>query len=44
MKFGMMYLFSEYGEIPQSQVFKEFLEEVELADTMARHTQGAPPW
>ena len=34
MKFGMMYLFSEYGEIPQSQVFKEFLEEVELAEEL----------
>ncbi|MDP6688824.1 MAG: LLM class flavin-dependent oxidoreductase [Alphaproteobacteria bacterium] len=34
MKFGMMYLFSEYGEIPQAQVFKEFLEEVELAEEL----------
>ena len=34
MKFGMMYLFSEYGSIPQAQVFKEFLEEVELAEEL----------
>ncbi|MBT3536040.1 MAG: LLM class flavin-dependent oxidoreductase [Rhodospirillaceae bacterium] len=34
MKFGMMYLFSEYGSIPQSQVFKEFIEEVELAEEL----------
>ena len=34
MKFGMMYLFSEYGEIPQAQVFKDFLEEVELAEEL----------
>ncbi len=34
MKFGMMYLFSEYGDTPQAQVFKEFLEEVELAEEL----------
>ena len=34
MQFGMMYLFSEYGNIPQPQVFKEFLEEVELAEEL----------
>ena len=34
MQFGMMYLFSEFGEKPQAQVFKEFLEEVELAEEL----------
>lgn len=34
MQFGMMYLFSEYGETPQAQVFKEFMEEVELAEEL----------
>ena len=34
MQFGMMYLFCEYGNIPQPQVFKEFLEEVELAEEL----------
>ena len=26
MQFGLMYLFSEYGNVPQAQVFGEFLE------------------
>lgn len=34
MRFGMMYLFSEFGTIPQAQVFKEFIEEVELAEEL----------
>ncbi|MCP4223278.1 MAG: LLM class flavin-dependent oxidoreductase [Actinomycetia bacterium] len=34
MQFGMMYLFSEFGEQPQAQVFKDFLEEVELAEEL----------
>ena len=34
MKFGMMYLFSEYGNTPQAQVFEEFLQEVELAEEL----------
>ena len=34
MKFGLMYLFSEYGELPQAQVFAEFLEEVEAAEAL----------
>jgi alkanesulfonate monooxygenase SsuD/methylene tetrahydromethanopterin reductase-like flavin-dependent oxidoreductase (luciferase family) len=34
MKFGIMFLFSEFGNIPQGQVFHEFLEEVEYAEEL----------
>ncbi len=34
MQFGLMYLFSEYGDLPQAQVFREFLEEVEFAEEL----------
>lgn len=34
MQFGVMYLFSEYGNVPQAQVFSEFLEEIELAEEL----------
>jgi alkanesulfonate monooxygenase SsuD/methylene tetrahydromethanopterin reductase-like flavin-dependent oxidoreductase (luciferase family) len=34
MQFGMMYLFSEFGGKPQAQVFKEFMEEVDLAEEL----------
>ncbi len=34
MQFGLMYLFSEYGNVPQAQVFSEFLEEIELAEEL----------
>ena len=28
VQFGLMYLFSEFGDVPQAQIFNEFLEEV----------------
>ncbi|MCP3913296.1 MAG: LLM class flavin-dependent oxidoreductase [Actinomycetia bacterium] len=34
MQFGMMYLFSEFGERSQAQIYKEFMEEVELAEEL----------
>ena len=34
MRFGLMYLFSEYGNITQAEAFKQFLEEVEYADEL----------
>lgn len=34
MKFGLMYLFSEFGDKPQAQIFKEFMEEVEAAESL----------
>ena len=34
MKFGLMYVFSEFGDTPQAQVFHEFLEEVEAAEAL----------
>ena len=34
MQFGLMYLFSEFGNTPQAQIFEEFLEEVELAEKL----------
>ncbi len=34
MQFGLMYLFSEYGNITQAEAFEQFLEEVEYADEL----------
>ena len=34
LKFGLMYLFSEFGDTPQAQVFHEFLDEVEAAEAL----------
>ncbi len=34
MQFGLMYLFSEFGDKPQSQVFDEFLDEVAYAEEL----------
>ncbi|MFQ5874153.1 MAG: LLM class flavin-dependent oxidoreductase, partial [Dehalococcoidia bacterium] len=34
MKFGLMYLFSDFGHIPQERVFQEFLEEMEYAEEL----------
>jgi len=34
MQFGLMYLFSEFGNVPQAQVFAEFLDEVALAEEL----------
>ena len=34
MKFGLFYLFSDFGNIPQEQVFREVLEEIEYAEEL----------
>ncbi|MBM3489525.1 MAG: LLM class flavin-dependent oxidoreductase [Alphaproteobacteria bacterium] len=34
MRFGLMYLFSEFGSTSQAQAFKDFLAEVELAEEL----------
>ncbi len=34
MQFGLMYLFSEFGDTPQARVFGEFLDEVEAAEEL----------
>lgn len=34
MKFGLMFLFSELGKMPQEQVFRELLAEVEYAEQL----------
>ena len=34
MKFGLFYLFSDFGNIPQDQVFHEVLEEIEYAEEL----------
>ena len=32
MKFGLSYLFSEFGDIPQYRLFNEVLEEIEYGE------------
>ena len=34
MKFGLFYLFSDFGNIPQDQVFNEVLEEIEYGEEL----------
>ena len=34
MRFGLMYLFGEFGNFSQAQAFKDFLTEVELAEEL----------
>ncbi|MBI3325390.1 MAG: LLM class flavin-dependent oxidoreductase [Nitrospinae bacterium] len=34
MKFGLFYLFSDFGNIPQDRVFREVLEEIEYAEEL----------
>ena len=34
MKFGLFYLFSDFGAIPQDQVFNEVLEEIEYGEEL----------
>jgi alkanesulfonate monooxygenase SsuD/methylene tetrahydromethanopterin reductase-like flavin-dependent oxidoreductase (luciferase family) len=34
MKFGLFYLFSDFGHIPQDQLFHEILEEIEYAEEL----------
>lgn len=34
MKFGLMYLFSDFGSVPQNQVFKDVLAEIEYAEEL----------
>ncbi|HJO60682.1 MAG: LLM class flavin-dependent oxidoreductase [SAR202 cluster bacterium] len=34
MKFGLFYLFSDFGNIPQSQVYEEVLDEIEFAESI----------
>ncbi|HXH12429.1 MAG TPA: LLM class flavin-dependent oxidoreductase, partial [Alphaproteobacteria bacterium] len=34
MKFGLFYLFSDFGHIPQDQVFREVLEQIEYAEEL----------
>jgi natural product biosynthesis luciferase-like monooxygenase protein len=34
MKFGLFYLFSDFGDTPQDQVFREVLEEIEYAEEL----------
>jgi len=34
MRFGLMYLFSDFGDRPQERAFHEFLEEVEYAEEL----------
>ena len=34
MKFGLFYLFSDFGNIPQDQIFKEVLDEIEYGEEL----------
>ena len=34
MKFGLFYLFSDFGNIPQDQIFREVLEEIEFGEEL----------
>ena len=34
MKFGLFYLFSDFGDIPQDQIFNEVLEEIEYGEEL----------
>jgi hypothetical protein len=34
VKFGLFYLFSDFGNIPQDQVFNEVLEEIEYGEEL----------
>ena len=34
MKFGLFYLFSDFGNIPQDQLFNEVLEEIEYGEEL----------
>ena len=34
MKFGLMFLFSELGKMPQERVFQEVLEEIDYAEEL----------
>ena len=34
MRFGLFYLFSDFGDIPQDQLFNEVLEEIEFGEEL----------
>ncbi len=34
MKFGLFYLFSDFGDIPQDQLFEEVMEEIEHGEAL----------
>ena len=34
MKFGLFYLFSDFGDIPQDRIFNEVLEEIEFGEEL----------
>ena len=42
MKFGMFYLFSDFGDIPQRQVFSEVLEEIEYGEELGFESVWLP--
>ena len=44
MKFGLFYLFSDFGNIPQDQLFHEVLEEIEYADIPCGWRLGCRGW
>ena len=42
MKFGMFYLFSDFGDIPQDQLFNEVLEEIEYGEELGFESVWLP--
>ncbi len=34
MKFGLFYLFSEFGDVPQERIFSEVLEEIDYGEEL----------
>jgi alkanesulfonate monooxygenase SsuD/methylene tetrahydromethanopterin reductase-like flavin-dependent oxidoreductase (luciferase family) len=42
MKFGLFYLFSDFGNIPQNQVFNEVLEEIEYGEELGFESVWLP--
>jgi alkanesulfonate monooxygenase SsuD/methylene tetrahydromethanopterin reductase-like flavin-dependent oxidoreductase (luciferase family) len=34
MKFGLFYLFSEFGDVPQDRIFREILEEIDYGEEL----------
>ncbi len=42
MKFGLFYLFSDFGDIPQQQIYKEVLDEIEHAETLGFESVWLP--
>ncbi len=42
MKFGLFYLFSDFGDIPQDQLFKEVLKEIEYGEELGYDSVWLP--